>query len=117
MVGDGSAADAGKRGLYRAALAGFGGSLTDAFASMEHSPRVSHRISHPARDLLSARVALKPSEGKGYWELTRVRNDLYVILSNFSYKDSRLEYVPGDGLVQFNFKLSGDLSYGVSRPG
>jgi AraC-like DNA-binding protein len=69
------------------------------------------------RDLLSARVTLTPEEGSGYWELTRVRNDLYIILSNFTYKNPRFEFVPGDGLVQFNFNLSGDLNYGVSRPG
>jgi hypothetical protein len=27
-----------------------------------------------------------------------------------------LTFVPGDGLVQFNFNLSGDLNYGASRP-
>ena len=104
-------------GLYRSTLAGPGHSLTDAFANLEHSPHVSHVLRHAVRDLLSARVNLTPDEGSGYWELTRIRNDLYIILSNFIYKNPRFEFVPGDGLVQFNFKLSGDLSYGVSRPG
>jgi len=105
------------QGLYRAVLAGPGRSLTDAFANLEQSPQVSRVLRHPVRDLLSARVTLAPEEGSGYWELVRVRNDLYVILSNFAYKNPRFEFVPGDGLVQFNFKLSGDLNYGVSRPG
>jgi AraC-like DNA-binding protein len=74
-------------------------------------------LRHAVRDLLSARVTLAPEEGSGYWELTRVRNDLYIILSDFTYKNPRFEFVPGDGLVQFNFKVSGDMSYGVSRPG
>jgi len=104
------------QGLYRTTIAGPGSSLADAFAKIEHSPHVSRVLRHAARDLLSARVTLKPSEGSGYWELTRVRDDIYFILSNFSYKDARFEFVPGDGLVQFNFKLSGDLNYGVSRP-
>jgi AraC-like DNA-binding protein len=104
-------------GLYRAVIAGPGRSLSDAFANLERSPNVSRVLRHEARDLLSARVTLAPEEGSGYFELTRVRNDLYIILSNFIYKDPRFEFVPGDGLVQFNFKLSGDLSYGVSRPG
>jgi AraC-like DNA-binding protein len=105
------------RGLYRSVIAGPGRSLAEAFANLEQSPHVSRLLRHPTRDLLSARVTLTPEEGSGYWELVRVRNDLYVILSNFTYKDPRLEMVPGDGLVQFNFKLSGDLNYGVSRPG
>lgn len=104
-------------GLYRATIAGPGHSLADAFANIERSPQVSQITRHVVRDLLSARVVLTPSEGSGYWELTRIRNDLYIILSNFTYKDPRFEFVPGDGLIQFNFRLSGDMNYGVSRPG
>ncbi len=105
------------QGLYRTTIAGPGRSLADAFANIERSPQVERLLRHPARDLLCARVTLTPEEGQGYWELTRIRNDLYIILSNFSYKNPRFEFVPGDGLVQFNFKVSGDLNYGVSRPG
>jgi AraC-like DNA-binding protein len=105
----------GSQGLWRTILAGPGRSLADAFANLEKSPQVERVLRHPVRDLLSARVALTPEEGQGYWELTRIRNDLYVILTNFSYKNPRFELVPGDSLVQFNFKLSGDLTYAVSR--
>jgi AraC-like DNA-binding protein len=104
-------------GLYRTTLAGPGRSLVDAFMSLEHSPQVDRVLRHAGRDLLSARVTLRPEEGAGYWELTRIRNDLYVILSDFSYTRARFEFVPGDGLVQFNFKLSGDLTYAVGDPG
>lgn len=104
-------------GLYRTVIAGPGRSLAEAFANLEQSPHVSRLLRHPTRDLLSARVTLTPEEGSGHWELIRVRNDLYIILANFIYKHPRLEFVPGDGLVQFTFKLSGDLHYGVSRPG
>jgi AraC-like DNA-binding protein len=110
-------ANARPQGLYRTTLAGPGQSLTDAFANLEQSPQVERVLRHAKRDLLSARVTLKPDEGKGYWELTRIRNDLYVILSNFSYENPRSEFVPGDGLIQFNFKLSGDMTYAISRPG
>jgi AraC-like DNA-binding protein len=58
---------------------------------------------------------LPPDEGEGYWDLTRIRDDIYVVVANFTYKDPRVELVPGDGLVQFNFKLSGDMSLAVSR--
>ncbi len=70
---------------------------------------------HVKRDLLGARITLAPEEGQGYWELTRIRDDLYVIVENFAYKDPRIEFVPGDGLIQFNFKVSGDMTLGVSR--
>ncbi len=104
-------------GLYRTTLAGPGRSLVDAFMNLEHSTQVDRVLRHAERDLLSARVTLHPEEGEGYWELTRIRNDLYVILSDFSYTQARFEFVPGDGLVQFNFKLSGDLTYAVGDPG
>jgi len=112
-----TAEDAQPQGLWRTILAGPGRSLADAFANLEQSPQVERVLRHPKRDLLSARVTLTPEEGQGYWELTQIRNDLYVILSNFAYKNPRFEFVPGDGLVQFNFKVSGDMTYAISRPG
>jgi AraC family transcriptional activator of pyochelin receptor len=102
-------------GLFRTILAGSGHTLADAFANLEHAPEVERMTRHPARGLLGARVTLPPEEGKGYWDLTRIRDDIYVVVANFTYKDPRVELVPGDGLVQFNFKLSGDMSLAVSR--
>jgi AraC-like DNA-binding protein len=104
-------------GLWRTILAGPGRSLADAFANLEQSSQVRRVLRHRQRDLLSARVTLTPEEGEGYWELTRIRNDLYVILSSFAYKNPRFEIVPGDGLPQFNFKVSGDMTYAISVPG
>lgn len=109
--------DVQPRGLFRTTIAGPGRSLTDAFANLEQAAPVERVRRHVTRDVLSARVTLTSEEGHGYWELTRIRNDLYIILANFAYKDSRFEFVPGDGLVQFNFKISGDMTYGISRPG
>jgi AraC-like DNA-binding protein len=105
------------QGLWRTLLAGPGGTLTDAFENVERSPQVDRLLRHPRRHLLSARVTLAAEEGEGYWELTRIRNELYVIIADFAYEDARLELVPGDGLVQFNFRISGDLTYGVGQPG
>jgi AraC-like DNA-binding protein len=76
---------------------------------------VQRLLRHPKRNLLAARVTLTPQEGEGYWELTRIRDDLYVIIENFAYRDPRVELVPGDGLVQFNFKVSGDMNFALRR--
>jgi AraC family transcriptional activator of pyochelin receptor len=105
------------QGLYRTTIAGPGRSLADAFAQLEQSPRIERVLRHAKRDLLSARVTLTREEGDGYWELARIRNDFYIILGNFAYKDRRLELVPGDGLVQLNFKVSGDLTYAIRHSG
>jgi len=96
-------------------VAGSGRSLADAFALLDQSPHVDGLLRHPKRDLLTARVALTPEDGQGYWELMRIRDEMFVILMNCAYKEPRLEWVPGDGLVQFNFKLSGDLTYGLTH--
>jgi AraC-like DNA-binding protein len=108
---EGSASD----GLFRSILAGPGHTLPDAFASLERASHAKRVLRHPVRDLLGARITLAPEEGEGYWDLTRIRGELYVVVANFVYKDPRIELVPGDGLVQFNFKISGDMALAVSR--
>jgi AraC-like DNA-binding protein len=102
-------------GLFRSHLGGPGCTLADAFANFERAPQVERMSRHAKRNLWGARVTLTPEEGQGYWELTRIRDDFYVIVENFAYKNPRVEFVPGDGLIQFNFKVSGDLTLGVSR--
>jgi hypothetical protein len=104
-----------KKGLFRAVLAGPGRTLADAFATVEANPHVAHVSSHPGLDLFGARVSLSADEGEGYWELTRFRHDIFIVTQNYSYHDPRLEIVPGDGLVSFNFRLSGDLTIAVKR--
>src|SRR5690242_20050606 len=73
-------------GLWRTVLAGPGHTLKEAFANLERSPQVERLVRHAQRDLLGARVTLTPEEGEGYWELTRIRDDFYVIIMNFLYK-------------------------------
>jgi AraC-like DNA-binding protein len=102
-------------GLFRTILAGSGHTLADAFASLEKAPQVEQINRHLTRGLVGARVTLPPEEGEGYWDLTQIRDDIYVVVANFRYKEPRVEVVPGDDLVQFNFKLSGDMSLAVSR--
>ena len=96
-------------------LAGAGHTLAEAFANLEHSPQVERVVRHAERDLLGARVTLTPEEGNGYWELTRIRDDIYVIVTNFLYKSRRFEPVPGDGLIQFNFRITGDMTLAVGH--
>ncbi len=105
-LGDGSA------GLFRAILGGPGATMSDAFATLERAAGICR---HPSRQLLGARIDLRPEEGEGYYDLTRIGTDVYVVAFNFTYKDPRVELIPGDGLIQFYFKLSGDLTLGVSR--
>jgi AraC-like DNA-binding protein len=102
--------DSRSQGLWRTTLAGPGHTLAEAFANLERSPQVERLVRHAKRDLVGARVTLTPEEGEGYWELTRIRDDFYVIIMNFRYTKARFELVPGDGLIQFNFRVSGDMT-------
>jgi AraC-like DNA-binding protein len=102
-------------GLWRTILAGPGHSLGEVFANLERAPRVERLVRHSRRQLLGIRVSLTPEEGEGYWELTRIRDDFYLVIWNFVYKNPRFELVPGDGLIQFNFRVTGDLTLAVSR--
>jgi len=101
-------------GLFRTILAGSGRSLPDAFENLERAPGVERTCRHPDRGLLGARITLPAAEGEGYWDLTRIRDEIYVVVANFAYKDPRVEIVPGDGLIQLCFKISGDMSLAVS---
>jgi AraC-like DNA-binding protein len=103
------------QGLFRTVLAGPGHTLADVFANLELAPQLERVLRHAKRDLLSARVTLPSEEGEGYWEFTRIRDEIYVVVANFAYKDPRVEFVPGDGLIQFNFKISGDMTLAVGR--
>jgi AraC-like DNA-binding protein len=102
----------GSSGLFRTILGGHGATLADAFSTLD---RAAGTCRHPVRNLLGTRIRLLPEEGEGYYDLTRIGTDVYVIALNFTYKDPRVELIPGDGLIQFYFKLSGDLTLDVSR--
>ena len=110
------AADSGpgrrENGLFRAILGGPGATLADAFNTLNRSTGITR---HPVRNLLGTRITLLPEEGEGHYDLTRIGADVYVVALNFVYKDPRVELIPGDGLIQFYFKLSGDLTLDVSR--
>ena len=103
------------KGLFRTAIAGAGRSLSEAFANLEGAANIERISRHPHRKLFGARVLLSPEEGEGYWDLTQIGDEVYVVIENFAYKDPRIELVPGDGLVQLYFKLTGDLTLAVSR--
>jgi len=102
-------------GLFRAFLAGPGRTLKDAFARLDGASGVQMIVRHPARRLFGARMVIPPAEGKGHWEFTQIGDDVYVVVGDLAYKAPRVELIPGDGLIQFYFKLSGDLKLEVSQ--
>ena len=85
------------------------------FSNLEDASQIRNVAHHRGRNLFGAYVHLTEEEGNGYWAFTRVRDDMFVIVGDFAYKDPRVERLSGDGLIQFCFNLSGDLTLEFSR--
>jgi AraC-like DNA-binding protein len=97
-------------------MAGRGRTLVDAFENLEKAAAEDCVAKHPHRNLVSARFNLSPTEGKGHWQFAQIDKGIYVVIADLAYKDQREEVVPGEGMIQFFFTLSGDLSLGFTRP-
>jgi AraC-like DNA-binding protein len=102
------------KGLFRTELAGPGRTLNEAFPNLERASAMERICRHSGRDLFGGRLHLTGDEGNGHWHFTRIRNEMYVIVGDFIYKDPRVENLSGDDLIQLYFKLSGDLTLAVS---
>ncbi len=103
------------KGLFRSLIAGEGRTIAEAFAYLAERSTVAQVSRHPRRALLGARIALAPEEGEGFWDFTQIGDDVYIVAGRFAYKDPRVEFVAGDGLLQFYFTLTGDLTMAISR--
>lgn len=103
------------RGFFRASLAGRGGSLTDAFALLRMSRRVSRLCEFPERRLFGGRIEIERSEGEGYFDFLQIADSMYVVTENAAYSEPRLEVVPGDGLLSFHVRLSGGFTICANR--
>jgi len=55
-------------------------------------------------------MTLRPDVGHGRYEFYRISNDLFVLGVDCIYDSPRLEFLPGEDLIEFYFKLSGRLS-------
>jgi hypothetical protein len=87
--------------------------LADLFASLTRLGQLGAVTHHPQRSLAHVRILLPPEEGEGYWEMARIGADVYVIVSNCTYLSSQEDFSPGDGLIYFTFRISGDAVIGV----
>ncbi len=104
-----------ERGFFRASLAGLGSSLTDAFALLRMSRRVSRLCEYPERALFGGRIEADRGEGEGYFDVLQIGDSMYVVIENAVYTEPRLEVVPGDGLLSFHVRLSGGFTICASR--
>jgi len=103
------------KGFFRASLAGRGGSLTDAFALLRMSKRVSRLCEFPERGLFGGRIETDRGEGEGYCDFLQIGDSMYVVIENLQYTEARLEIVPGDDLLSFHVRLAGGFTICASR--
>src|SRR3979411_419036 len=82
----------------------------DFVGQLEHCARVEYidRGMRPA--VIHADIALPTDDGAGYVGLTRIGSEMLVIVDNYSLKRPRVELLRDGGLIQFDFRLSGDVA-------
>ena len=107
----------GKLGLFRQAAVSTGPAttVTNLFANLSSLSEGETIGEHPERHLQGKRIPIERSQGHGTWELYRLDQDLFVVAADCVYDSPRIEVVPGEGLVEFHLRLSGELQ--MSLPG
>ncbi len=110
-------ADTAMLGLFRREFVtnGPARTLRNLFADLRRVSRGEVIAEDPGRHLQGARLQIDHSEGHGAWELYRLDQDLYVVGTDGVYDTSRVETVPGEGLIEFHLRLQGVLE--MALPG
>lgn len=98
------------KGLFRTFLAGTGAGLREAFRRLREDDGHNHpTVTIAERNLMAARVVIPADEGDGSWELLSVRDEIFVVITDCRYVDTRQEYVPAEGFIEFHFTLTGPV--------
>ncbi len=95
----------------RTLLSGDSNSLVKTFEcirSGKRAPAVT-QVEDNDNVIYSSRLPLAPEEGYGYWEFIHLSPDLYLIATDFQYRETRVETVLGEGFLEFHFKVTGEL--------
>lgn len=95
----------------RTALSGDSKSLVKTFDHIRSGQDLPGIVRVEDHDNLicSRRITLEPEEGSGYWEFIHLSPELYLIATDFQYRETRVETVKGEGLLDLHFKVSGEL--------
>lgn len=98
--------------IARAPLVGGAARLQDAFELIDTAIDASRLYTLERSDfrLAGARFDISRQEGRGYWEFLRLAKDLFVIISDMTYRDKVPVQVPGEDFIEFHFHFSGRLS-------
>jgi hypothetical protein len=102
--------------VWGTVLSGSGASLADALTQLGRISQGSRIWHHEKRNLVAVRMRVAPEDGQGYWELTRIHEDIYIVTTDYAYKHPRFESLAGDDRVRLSFNLSGDVALDVTVP-
>jgi len=73
------------------------------------APSESQQLGRPDFTLTRVRYDLPGQTGRGYWELLRLAPDLMVVQASTTYARRMRLVAPGEGYVEFHFRLSGRM--------
>ena len=101
----------GPPGLFRREplASGPAGTVTNLFSNLRAVRRGEIIAEHPERHLQATKLHIEREHGHGAWEFYRLDQDLYVVAANGIYESTRIETVPGEGLIEFHLRLSGQM--------
>ena len=98
-------------GLFREELIGSAPARTtgNIFSNLSNVNRGELIADDPVRRSQGTRLLIDRTQGTGTWEFYRLESDLYLLAADCVYDTARVETVPGEGLVEFHLRLSGEL--------
>ncbi len=86
--------------------------LQEAFDLIDSATDASdvYTLERASYKMAGARFDIARHEGRGYWEFLRLANDLFIVISDMTYRDKLPVHVPGEDFIEFHFHFTGRLS-------
>lgn len=103
------------RGYFYSGMVDVGLEPVDFVAGLAQVAPLAHIERHGPGGVVHAEVSLDPSDGEGYFRLTRIGRELMVIVENYSLIEPRVDLIRDGGLVELDFRLSGDVMRAPSQ--
>lgn len=104
-----------KNQLYNAIIKGSGELTTTDLQHLREDPDVDFVSTDPERQLLGARFCIDESKGEGYWDFYRIGKDVFVVANNFTFSEIGTACYPGESLLEFHLRLTGNLTLSTHR--
>lgn len=101
-------------GLFRTRLGGLFARTTEAFHALQGSNASGCGL---GTGLYGRRIPVSDDPAEGEWELTSIRDEIFVNLSRCNYAQQRTECVLPEDFIEFHFMVTGSTSVELSENG